>query len=105
MRRGRGGDRLAQRAARAADRQENQSLRLTGCAPAPRAIRFPQHHPNMRDAGRPKGPTPMTSATLAPEIEVAAPAIYTGPSFAAALCGFVSTTVATTMLLVLIGTL
>lgn len=47
----------------------------------------------------------MTSATLASEIEPA-PAIHnTGPSFAAALCGFLSTTVATTMLLVLIGTL
>lgn len=45
----------------------------------------------------------MTPATLSNEIEPAA--VRTGPSFAAALCGFVSTTVATTMLLVLIGAL
>ena len=45
----------------------------------------------------------MTPATLSNDIE---PAVArTGPSFAAALCGFVSTTVATTMLLVLIGAL
>ena len=45
----------------------------------------------------------MTPATLSSEIQPAA--VRTGPSFAAALCGFVSTTVATTMLLVLIGAL
>ena len=44
----------------------------------------------------------MISATLSPETN--APAT-SGPSFAAALCGFLSTTVATIMLLVLIGTL
>ncbi|MGH1569703.1 hypothetical protein ACRAWG_02300 [Methylobacterium sp. P31] len=44
----------------------------------------------------------MTPATLSNEIEPST-AVRTGPSFAAALCGFVSTTVATTMLLVLIG--
>lgn len=44
----------------------------------------------------------MTPATLSNEIE-SATAVRSGPSFAAALCGFVSTTVATTMLLVLIG--
>ena len=44
----------------------------------------------------------MTTATL-PSDTSAAPA-STAPSFAAALCGFVSTTVATTALLVLIGT-
>lgn len=32
-------------------------------------------------------------------------AASTGPSFAAALCGFLCTTLATTMLLVLLGTL
>ncbi|MCJ2134562.1 hypothetical protein MKK69_10925 [Methylobacterium sp. J-026] len=45
----------------------------------------------------------MTSATLPNETESSA--VRTGPSFAAALCGFVSTTVAATMLLVLIGAL
>ena len=45
----------------------------------------------------------MIPATLPNEIPSAA--AHTGPSFAAALCGFVSTTVATTMLLVLIGAL
>ncbi|MCJ2052289.1 hypothetical protein [Methylobacterium sp. J-070] len=44
----------------------------------------------------------MSPATLAPEIPPAT-VDRTGPSFAAALCGFVSTTVATTMLLVLLG--
>ena len=44
----------------------------------------------------------MTTATL--PAETIAPA-STSPSFAAALCGFVSTTVATTALLVLLGTL
>ena len=46
----------------------------------------------------------MISAALSPEpdAQTVAP---TGPSFTAALCGFVSTTLATTMLLVLIGTL
>jgi hypothetical protein len=57
----------------------------------------------MRDARRPQGFAPMTPATLSTEIEPSA--VRTGPSFAAALCGFVSTTVATTMLLVLIGAL
>jgi len=46
----------------------------------------------------------MTPATLSNQIDSTA-AVRTGPSFAAALCGFVSTTVATTMLLVLIGAL
>jgi hypothetical protein len=46
----------------------------------------------------------MIPATLSNEIEPST-AVRTGPSFAAALCGFLSTTVATTMLLVLIGTL
>ncbi|MCJ2071588.1 hypothetical protein MKK75_22775 [Methylobacterium sp. J-030] len=46
----------------------------------------------------------MTPVALSSEIESPA-AVRTGPSFAAALCGFVSTTVATTMLLVLIGAL
>ena len=46
----------------------------------------------------------MTTATLSTEL-VAPSDVRTGPSFAAALCGFVSTTVATTMLLVLIGML
>ncbi|MEL6062795.1 MULTISPECIES: hypothetical protein [unclassified Methylobacterium] len=46
----------------------------------------------------------MTPVTLSTEIEPSA-AVRTGPSFAAALCGFVSTTVATTMLLVLLGAL
>ena len=46
----------------------------------------------------------MTPATL-PNAISAATTDHTGPSFAAALCGFVSTTVATTMLLVLIGAL
>ena len=46
----------------------------------------------------------MTPATLSNEISSVA-AAHTGPSFAAALCGFVSTTVATTLLLVLIGAL
>ena len=46
----------------------------------------------------------MTPATLSNPIDSTA-AVQTGPSFAAALCGFVSTTVATTMLLVLIGAL
>ena len=45
----------------------------------------------------------MTPATLSTDLE-SATTVRTGPSFAAALCGFVSTTVATTMLLVLIGT-
>lgn len=45
----------------------------------------------------------MTSATQSNDVD-SATAVRTGPSFAAALCGFVSTTVATTMLLVLIGT-
>jgi hypothetical protein len=62
-----------------------------------------QHHPDMRDSRRPKGFVPMTSATLSNDVD-SATAVRTGPSFAAALCGFVSTTVATTMLLVLIGT-
>ncbi|WP_267356432.1 MULTISPECIES: hypothetical protein [unclassified Methylobacterium] len=44
-------------------------------------------------------PAPLSTAALEPS------AVRTGPSFAAALCGFVSTTVATTMLLVLIGAL
>ncbi|MGH1588434.1 hypothetical protein ACRBEV_08800 [Methylobacterium phyllosphaerae] len=44
----------------------------------------------------------MIPATLSNEIEPAA--VRSGPSFAAALCGFVSTTVATTMLLMLLGT-
>ena len=44
----------------------------------------------------------MTPATLPNDVE---PTVTrTGPSFAAALCGFVSNTVATTMLLMLIGT-
>lgn len=46
----------------------------------------------------------MISATLSPETNAPA-TVASGPSFAAALCGFLSTTVATTMLLVLIGTL
>ena len=46
----------------------------------------------------------MTPATLTTDLDPTA-AVRTGPSFAAALCGFVSTTVATTMLLVLIGAL
>ncbi len=46
----------------------------------------------------------MIATTLSPETDARA-AAPTGPSFAAALCGFLSTTVATTMLLVLIGTL
>jgi hypothetical protein len=45
----------------------------------------------------------MTPATLSNDLESTTTG-RTGPSFAAALCGFVSTTVATTMLLVLIGT-
>ena len=44
----------------------------------------------------------MTTATLSTEIEAPSD-VRTGPSFTAALCGFISTTVATTMLLVLIG--
>ena len=40
--------------------------------------------------------SPDTNAQVAPS---------TGPSFTAALCGFLSTTLATTLLLVLIGTL
>ena len=43
--------------------------------------------------------------STAPSTDTNAQALATGPSFAAALCGFLSTTVATTMLLVLIGTL
>jgi hypothetical protein len=43
--------------------------------------------------------SPATLSHEAPDVT----ALRTGPSFAAALCGFVSTTVATTMLLVLIG--
>ena len=46
----------------------------------------------------------MTPATL-PTATSSASSDRTGPSFAAALCGFVSTTVATTMLIVLIGAL
>lgn len=46
----------------------------------------------------------MTPATLSNDIQPSN-AVRSGPSFAAALCGFVSTTVATTMLLVLIGAL
>ncbi|GJE11829.1 MULTISPECIES: hypothetical protein [Methylobacterium] len=46
----------------------------------------------------------MIPATLSNELP-SATAGHTGPSFAAALCGFVSTTVATTMLLVLLGAL
>ncbi|MCJ2123445.1 hypothetical protein [Methylobacterium sp. J-077] len=46
----------------------------------------------------------MTTALLSSDLPAPA-ASRTGPSFAAALCGFISTTVATTMLLVLIGTL
>ncbi|SFL94215.1 hypothetical protein [Methylobacterium pseudosasicola] len=46
----------------------------------------------------------MTTALLSSDLDTAS-ATRTGPSFAAALCGFISTTVATTMLLVLIGTL
>jgi hypothetical protein len=66
------------------------------------AIPFLKHHPDTRDAGRREGSAPMTPATLSNDIE---PTVTrTGPSFAAALCGFVSTTVATTMLLMLIGT-
>ncbi|MBA9060890.1 hypothetical protein PQI07_05910 [Methylobacterium sp. 092160098-2] len=64
-------------------------------------VPFLQHHPVTRDAGRRKGSAPMTPATLSNDIEPAV--VRTGPSFAAALCGFVSTTVATTMLLMLIG--
>ncbi|MCJ2086840.1 hypothetical protein MKK88_12675 [Methylobacterium sp. E-005] len=45
----------------------------------------------------------MTPVTLSTDLETSV--VRTGPSFAAALCGFVSTTVATTMLLVLIGAL
>jgi hypothetical protein len=45
----------------------------------------------------------MSPATHSNELPPAAD--RTGPSFAAALCGFVSTTVATTMLIVLIGAL
>jgi hypothetical protein len=58
----------------------------------------------MRDAGRPQGFAPMTPATIS-NTAIEPSAVRTGPSFAAALCGFVSTTVATTMLLVLIGAL
>jgi len=57
----------------------------------------------MRDACRPQGFAPMTPVTLSTDLETSV--VRTGPSFAAALCGFVSTTVATTMLLVLIGAL
>lgn len=46
----------------------------------------------------------MIAAALTNDTNPQAPA-PTGPSFAAALCGFLSTTLATTMLLVLIGTL
>ena len=46
----------------------------------------------------------MTPATIS-NTAIESSAVRTGPSFAAALCGFVSTTVATTMLLVLIGAL
>lgn len=46
----------------------------------------------------------MISATL-PHDTNAQAAAATGPSFTAALCGFLCTTLATTMLLVLIGTL
>ena len=46
----------------------------------------------------------MTTALLSSDLQVAT-TDRTGPSFAAALCGFISTTVATTMLLVLIVTL
>ncbi|WP_457104854.1 hypothetical protein [Methylobacterium sp. P5_C11] len=66
------------------------------------AVPFLQHHPHTRDTGRRKGSAPMIPATLSNEIEPAA--VRSGPSFAAALCGFVSTTVATTMLLMLLGT-
>ncbi|MDP4005940.1 hypothetical protein [Methylobacterium sp. NEAU K] len=65
---------------------------------------LPQHHPNTGDVCRREGFAPMTSATLSTEIN-ASSTVRTGPSFTAALCGFISTTVATTMLLVLIGTL
>ncbi|MBE7200400.1 MAG: hypothetical protein INR70_21710 [Parafilimonas terrae] len=44
----------------------------------------------------------MSPATLSHDVPDVT-SLRTGPSFAAALCGFVSTTVATTMLLVLIG--
>lgn len=46
----------------------------------------------------------MTTALLSSDLQ-APTTDRTGLSFAAALCGFISTTVATTMLLVLIGTL
>lgn len=46
----------------------------------------------------------MIAAALTTDADPRA-AAPTGPSFAAALCGFLSTTLATTMLLVLIGTL
>ncbi|MDF2600264.1 MAG: hypothetical protein K0Q54_3087 [Methylobacterium brachiatum] len=46
----------------------------------------------------------MTTALLSSDLQTPT-TDRTGPSFAAALCGFISTTVATTMLLVLIGTL
>ena len=46
----------------------------------------------------------MAPVALSPEPN-AQIAVPTGPSFAAALCGFVCTTLATTTLLVLIGTL
>ena len=45
------------------------------------------------------------TAPLTTDASTARQAAPTGPSFAAALCGFVSTTVATTMLIVLIGAL
>jgi hypothetical protein len=63
-----------------------------------------QHHPDTSDARRRQGYAPMTTALLSSDLQ-APTANRTGPSFAAALCGFISTTVATTMLLVLIGTL
>ena len=46
----------------------------------------------------------MVPAALSPDTNAPA-AASTGPSFAAALCGFLCTTLATTMLLVLLGTL
>ena len=39
-----------------------------------------------------------------PETTVAATALQTGPSFTAALCGFLGSTLATTMVILLLGT-
>jgi hypothetical protein len=75
-----------------------------GCGPArpPATLRFTVN-PHATDESPPRSAIMNTTAAF--DLKTTDRSFSTGPSFAAALCGFVSTTVATTMVMFLISSL